>query len=248
MSTAPYGRRSGTDPRVGGSVESLGGPDRHRPGHATTLDGPAAAEAAERRVAGRLWLASGLGLLLLLLAVGLVVAGCGGPGKHQGGGGASPSPSVQGNPVAYAQCMRANGLPNFPDPDANGGIRVDPQKGLDPNSPEFEKAQKKCESLMGNGAKANPSEGDLWPLDKKLKYAQCMRDNGQPGFPDPDNTGQFPPFPKGGNIDPQSEQFKKADDVCKQYKPSGTMPGGGPGGPGGPGGGGPGGGPAGGGA
>jgi hypothetical protein len=186
----------------------------------------------------------------LLTAVALAATGCGGKDQPKravasvgaqasGNSTASPAASGYGNPVAYAQCMRANGLPNFPDPEKDGAIKIDPRNGsLDPNSPEFKKAQEKCASLMGSGDKKNNSGDDLWPMDKKLNYAKCMRANGIPDFPDPDNTGQFPPFPKGGNIDPQSSQFKKADDACKQYKP-GIAPGGGPGGAGGgPGGGG----------
>jgi hypothetical protein len=186
---------------------------------------------------GRLRLAVLLGVLLT--AVALVATGCGKsePKKTvasvgtsaSGGSSASPGPSGYGNPVAYAQCMRANGLPNFPDPEKDGAIKIKPgDSSLDPNSPEFKKAQEKCKSFMGSGNNVPNQSDDLWPADKKLKYAQCMRANGVPDYPDPDSTGQFPAFPKGGNIDPQSSQFKKADDACKQYKP-GVAPTGGTG-------------------
>ncbi|MDG4856890.1 hypothetical protein P8605_01720 [Streptomyces sp. T-3] len=46
---------------------------------------------------------------------------------------------------AYAQCMRKNGVEEFPDPEG-GGMRID--KGI-AEDPDFDKAQEKCQDLMG---------------------------------------------------------------------------------------------------
>ncbi|SDJ79020.1 hypothetical protein [Streptomyces indicus] len=46
----------------------------------------------------------------------------------------------------FAQCMRKNGVEDFPDPEEGGGIRID--KGL-ADDPDFEKAQEACGDLMG---------------------------------------------------------------------------------------------------
>jgi len=44
-----------------------------------------------------------------------------------------------------AQCMRENGYPDFPDPDADeGGITIDDDSGIDTKSPDFTAAQQKC--------------------------------------------------------------------------------------------------------
>ena len=44
-----------------------------------------------------------------------------------------------------AKCMRANGVPNFPDPSADGGIRIDGRKlGTGPGDPQFDAAEEKC--------------------------------------------------------------------------------------------------------
>jgi hypothetical protein len=52
-----------------------------------------------------------------------------------------------------AKCMRANGVPNFPDPDPDGGIRIDGGKlGTGPGDPAFDKAQKACDKYMPQGA------------------------------------------------------------------------------------------------
>ena len=53
-----------------------------------------------------------------------------------------------------AKCMRANGVPNFPDPSANGEIRIDGSKvGMGPGDATFDAAQKKCEKYMPKGPK-----------------------------------------------------------------------------------------------
>jgi hypothetical protein len=44
-----------------------------------------------------------------------------------------------------AQCMRDNGVPNFPDPQADGSIRIDSDKlGTHPGDPAFDKADEAC--------------------------------------------------------------------------------------------------------
>jgi hypothetical protein len=51
-----------------------------------------------------------------------------------------------------SQCMRENGLPNFPDPDSNGGIMIGPDSGVDFESDAFKAADQKCQ--QGRGPKA----------------------------------------------------------------------------------------------
>jgi hypothetical protein len=47
--------------------------------------------------------------------------------------------------LRYAQCMRAHGVPNFPDPVfRNGRIGISPGAGTNPNSPTFLGAEKAC--------------------------------------------------------------------------------------------------------
>jgi hypothetical protein len=62
--------------------------------------------------------------------------------------------------LKFAACMRAHGIPNFPDPevqDVQAGAIGFSTKGLVPpgqklNSPQFLAAQKACEPLMGGGS------------------------------------------------------------------------------------------------
>jgi hypothetical protein len=58
-----------------------------------------------------------------------------------GPGGAKPDPQMLENMRKQAQCMRDNGVENFPDPGTDGGIRIDGSVGEDP---DFDAAQQKC--------------------------------------------------------------------------------------------------------
>lgn len=62
----------------------------------------------------------------------------GGPNNGQ------PDPQMEENARKMAQCMRDNGVENFPDPDG-GRMTID---GSIAEDPDFEKAQKACEKLM----------------------------------------------------------------------------------------------------
>lgn len=62
-----------------------------------------------------------------------------------------PSPAEQaelvGKALAFANCMRSHGEPNFPDPSSNGGGATFSLSGVDPNSPQFQRAEEACRKL-----------------------------------------------------------------------------------------------------
>jgi hypothetical protein len=73
------------------------------------------------------------------------------------GGGKAPSPAQLAKDLAqmlkFSACMRAHGLPDFPDPTSSGGgiqLSIGGKKGsgLNPSSPVFQAAQKACQSVM----------------------------------------------------------------------------------------------------
>jgi hypothetical protein len=61
------------------------------------------------------------------------------------GGGGKVDPKMQENALKMAQCMRDNGVENFPDP-KDGGIQIDGSVGDDP---DFKAADEKCGKLFG---------------------------------------------------------------------------------------------------
>ncbi len=88
--------------------------------------------------------------------------------------------------VKFAECMRANGVSAFPDPDASGSFTIDEianGSSVDTNSAAWQKAIDACKDLQPpgfTGHKRSPQE-----QENALKFAQCIRDNGVPDFPDP---------------------------------------------------------------
>jgi hypothetical protein len=67
---------------------------------------------------------------------------------------AAKTAKVKAQALAMARCMRAHGVPDFPDPQFRSmpgggfGIRLN-GAGLNPNSPTFQAAQKACGSIFG---------------------------------------------------------------------------------------------------
>jgi hypothetical protein len=64
----------------------------------------------------------------------------------QGPSKASPGSNTQA--VKFSECMRSHGEPNFPDPAANGSFTL--PSGMNAESPQFQSAEKACQSLMPN--------------------------------------------------------------------------------------------------
>ena len=140
---------------------------------------------------------------------------------------------VQQDSLRYARCMRANGVPNFPDPQAGGGFLFQAGTGVDPSSPGFKAARAKCQKLMPQvgptpGSTTHPSA--QW-VAHMVKVAQCMPRHGISGFPDPRTSVPANPFPAGGagvisdiegvilifpsTIDTQSPFFTRAAAACQ---------------------------------
>ena len=154
-------------------------------------------------------------LIASAFLLGSPIAGCG----H--GSTAKPA-SSDGNlqqALAYAQCMRANGVPNFPDPQKRGnGVNVDVPK----NAPNLNKALAACRDKMPQGAAEGPDGGRV-DSAKLAAWATCMRAK-LPKFPDPDVSGStFTITLKGTGINGGSAAFENARKSCESQVPNGSM-------------------------
>jgi hypothetical protein len=116
------------------------------------------------------------------------LAACGSAGKPTASGSSRSSAAF----LRYSECMRARGVPNFPDPPAGGGIHITASSGLDPESPAFQAAMQTCRKLLPGGGPPRivPESAKL----RLLNHAECMRAHGVPGYPDPT-------FPAGGGVE-----------------------------------------------
>lgn len=89
--------------------------------------------------------------------------------------------------LAFSECMRSNGVPNFPDPKPGGGFEF-PVGGGNIGSPAFRSAQAKCMKLMPGGGPPVPgttTHPAAETMAKLVRIAACMRAHGISQFPDP---------------------------------------------------------------
>jgi hypothetical protein len=137
--------------------------------------------------------------------------------------------------VAFAQCMRSHGVPNFPDPgsNGNGGVQIqDSQRagsgpsmkvnGVSVNAPAFQSAMQACRSKLPNGGHPPPLTASRKAA--MLEFSQCMRAHGLTNFPDPTfgSGGQAELlFHAAGGLDPSSPEFKQAQAACAKYQGKG---------------------------
>lgn len=162
-----------------------------------------------------------LAALALVPALALGLPGCGDDG---GGSGTAKAASDQEKMRKYAKCMRDNGV-DMPDPSGDGKVVIRQsggprQAGGPRGDAEIAAAQKKCRHLMPNGGK--PPKVTAEDAAKLRAFSKCMRDNGISKFPDPESDGRMKlDAGPGTGIDPQSQEFKDAQEACQKYMPEG---------------------------
>jgi len=129
--------------------------------------------------------------------------------------------------ATYAACMRKNGEPNFPDPNAQGQLSFGSANGIDPSSPQFQQAQTACQKLLPNHGTPSPAQ-QAQGRTQALAFSACMRRNGVPNFPDPQfgSGGRVSiRISVGAGLDPQSPQFQAAQKACQKNLPGKFGPG-----------------------
>jgi hypothetical protein len=151
---------------------------------------------------------------LALIALAVPLAACGSSSPTSTVGAAS---SKYSQFLAFAQCMRAHGVPNFPDPPSSGGgaaIDAGPGTGLDPNSPAFKSAQQACHTKLPN--KGQPGPLSLAQRQAALRFSQCMRAHGLTNFPDPSFSGGGARLElrRSSGLNPRSPAFQAAQRAC----------------------------------
>jgi hypothetical protein len=134
---------------------------------------------------------------VVLVVVAMSLAACGGsPSKGVAGRGSTMTTSVTAaeSPVAgaprFANCMRAKGVTNYPDPSNNG--RPQSLKQFDASSPTFLRAYQSCHKYVPVGEGGGPPPPSAAQLRFALAFAQCIRKHGFPQFPDPIATAEDP--------------------------------------------------------
>ena len=124
-----------------------------------------------------------------LAAVAMVVlmaAGCSKAPAATGNATSSTAGDIRSQAMTFSECMRHNGVNDFPDPDASGALTIDEianRSSIDTNSAAFEQALTVCKSLEPPGFTGEKRTTEQQKAG--LAFAQCIRDNGVKDFPDP---------------------------------------------------------------
>ena len=191
----------------------------------------------------------GLAVLAAAAAIGLAACGGGGsstphvanlgssgndPGSTNGSGSSTTAPSGS-NPTQlldqWATCIRGHGDPSQVDPtiDSNNDIDINMTNVSATLADEVHGSTGPCSNYL-LAAENQLRGGQPAPTDNPvtdLKYAECMRANGVPDYPDPNGSGKTNLL----NIDTNSAVFQNADELCtkkvgeKYYPPGKEMPG-----------------------
>jgi hypothetical protein len=127
-----------------------------------------------------------------LVATVALISACGSsaPADSGTGGGSNDTSANAHKAIKFAECMRHNGVSQFPDPNASGRLTIDAVangSSLDTSAPAFKQAVSACKDLEPSGfmgSKRSPEQQSAG-----LRFAQCIRDNGVKDFPDPIPNG-----------------------------------------------------------
>jgi hypothetical protein len=162
----------------------------------------------------------------LMVACCVATGACGATGHPSATGtGAADATGHPSRDLAFSNCMRSHGVPNFPDPTATG---LELPVGVNAESPAFKSARQACKRFLPNqGAPPATSAKDRAAA---LAFAECMRSHGVAGFPDPALTspsnaprvlvlGEMV-FALGPTVDPKSPAFRRAAAACGLSTPN----------------------------
>jgi hypothetical protein len=199
-----------------------------------------------RRATPRPLRGRGLRVVGIVATTVLVLTGCGGGNPHPSGNSSSAGRTTSTpSAIAYSVCMRAHGVPNFPDPDVKGNLRAVGPQQLGVSTPRYQAAEQVCrQQLPAGGSLQQQTQqclvaGDCPQvlvqqlLTVERKYAQCLRSDGIPNWPDPTISakGGRPVFDlSAAGLDStstaysrDSSQFGSKDRRCRRMA-GGTVP------------------------
>jgi hypothetical protein len=149
-----------------------------------------------------------------------------GSSSSSSSGSQSGSASPDSQAVAYSACVRAHGVPNFPDPKVTtNGNEVKVAIGVNPSissNPHFNSAQQACRKLLPGGGPGEGPNHQISPKEQSeyLKAAACIRTHGIPNFPDPTFSGGGVHVSQKG-INLHSPQARAAEETCQSLIPGG---------------------------
>jgi hypothetical protein len=169
--------------------------------------------------------------LTVLAALALIAAGCGSSENADSdtaaGTGTAAATTAAKNATSkamkFAQCMRDNGVKEFPDPDGSGELTIDGVlngSSLDADGPAWKQAMSACKDLEPSGFTGGRRTHEQ--QSASLKFADCIRKNGVKDFPDPINgqplvdTNRIPSANREGGMTILNAAMDKCGDAARE--------------------------------
>lgn len=126
--------------------------------------------------------------------------------------------------LAFARCLRANGLPNWPDPQSNGAFDKSKLQATGYTTAQTRAVEDgPCKNILPTAAPSSPNRGAITTQQQQdyIDAVACMRSHGFSNFPDPTfSNGQVTLVPPPG-VDTNSTEFTAAQHICQQLIPAG---------------------------
>jgi hypothetical protein len=151
--------------------------------------------------------------------VALLAAAC------SSGSGGSPNAGRSANPssaVAWIQCVRSHGVPDFPGPDSSGQIpKITSGQQVGVSDSRLNAAQAACQDLWPYQAPTQAQQRQQ--LTEDLRFARCMRSHGVQ-VPDPTSGPDGPRFVisiSRDGFNPHSPQIIAKARECQRLMPTG---------------------------
>lgn len=164
--------------------------------------------------------------IIATTALAMLAAACGGSPASAGGSSSPGRAATPPSAVAYSECVRSHGIPNFPDPPSDGGIAKASAQQLGVSSSQYQAAENACQRLLPVGVDDQfpPAEVALL-LTGMRTFSQCMRSHGVSNWPDPTvNSAGQPLFDLGAQgisrSEAHSQHITTTEAECQHLLPS----------------------------
>ncbi len=180
--------------------------------------------------------------MLAVAAIAVLATACSGSPSSPGSG---ESPHAAGSAssrsdVAFSACMRARGVPTYPDPTVVGGVPTLPKGGAQRfgvSSSVFTAAERDCQHLLpatGGALTASslqqcylagvcPQDLVQHAMNAGQSFAQCMRSHGVSNWPDPSIDPQGRPLFAINVPRPPPPLMSTAMSECTRLDPAGSL-------------------------
>ncbi len=165
--------------------------------------------------------------LLITMAASVAITGCG--GSHPSG---TPAASVKSDGLKYAACVRAHGVPDFPDPGSakfggtvslKGGKATVDGHPLSESAAVVQSATGRCAKDVASSYGPRYSAAQLARIRTgALAMSKCMRAHGLSSYPDlsvspgPGGHGFVVGIPGLSHAQVTSPAFKRANITCSR--------------------------------